>query len=329
MDAIGGYFELDLQKGAYFHKNTLNINTGRNAFEFILGVRRYKKVYLPYYTCEVLLEPLSKIKISYDFYHINEYLEPISYPHLEPNEAFLYTNYYGLKQLCVEKLSERYGNQLIVDNAQAFYAKPLDGVDTFYSPRKFFGVPDGGYVCLSRNNDVETFYDSLPQDQSWQRMSHLLKRLDVSAEFGFEDFHDNSRLLTNAQLQRMSSLTEALLGNINYNCARHKRILNFSYLHNDLGQSNKLCSVIDTFLNECKDDGCPMVYPYWTDKRELRRCLIENRIYVATYWPNVARWCDVISLENDLMENLIPLPIDQRYGISDMKHITNIIHNEK
>lgn len=139
-DAIGGYFELELRKGEHYHKNALRLNTARNSFEYILRARKYTKVYIPYYTCDVMLEPLKKCNVDYVFYHINEQLEPVETYRLQPTEAFLYTNYYGLKQRCVERLAEQYDKQLIVDHAQAFFAEPLQGIDTFYSARKFFGA---------------------------------------------------------------------------------------------------------------------------------------------------------------------------------------------
>ena len=138
IDAIGGYPELELRKGEHYHKNALRLNTARNCFEYVLRTRKYTKVYIPYYTCEVMLEPLEKCNVGYEFYHINELLEPVGIVQLQPTEAFLYTNYYGLKQQCVKKLAQTYGKQLIVDNAQAFFAEPLNGIDTFYSARKFY-----------------------------------------------------------------------------------------------------------------------------------------------------------------------------------------------
>ena len=144
--AIGGYFELELRKGEHYHKDALKLNTARNCFEYILLARKYTKVYIPYYTCEVMLQPLHKYHIAYEFYHINESLEPIEVIQLQNDEAFLYTNYFGLKQSCVEHLAVIYKSQLIVDNAQAFYAPRIKGIDTFYSPRKFFGIADGGYL---------------------------------------------------------------------------------------------------------------------------------------------------------------------------------------
>lgn len=61
---IGGYFELELPKREEYHKNVLALNTGRNCLEYILRLRGYKKVFLPYYTCEVILEPFSKLNVD-------------------------------------------------------------------------------------------------------------------------------------------------------------------------------------------------------------------------------------------------------------------------
>ena len=120
-EAIGGYFELELQQGEHYHKDAILLNTARNCFEYILLARKYNKVYIPYYTCEVMLQPLKRQGIAYEFYSINEELEPVETKYLLPDEAFLYTNYFGIKQCCVEKLAIIYGSQLIVDNAQAFF----------------------------------------------------------------------------------------------------------------------------------------------------------------------------------------------------------------
>ena len=71
MDAIGGYFSLELPIHEEYHKYALKLNTGRNCLEYILRCRHYSKVYIPYYTCDVILEPLQKLGIAFDFYHIN------------------------------------------------------------------------------------------------------------------------------------------------------------------------------------------------------------------------------------------------------------------
>ena len=297
-DAIGGYFELELRKGEHHHKNALRLNTARNCFEYILRARKYTKVYIPYYTCDVLLEPLKKCNVDYVFYHINEQLEPVEAYQLQPHEAFLYTNYYGLKQRCVKRLALQYGKQLIVDNAQAFFAEPLEGIDTFYSARKFFGVADGAYLYIDKLLGKE-----LEQDQSYQRMSHLLMRADIGAEAGYADFRHNDDSLIGQPIKRMSNLTEKILCSIDYESVKLLRRSNYELLDKQLQTTNGVYLPLDS-------DTVPMVYPYLSDDDSLRQRLVDNRIYVATYWPNVID--DTLSCEFILKSKLLPLPIDQR-----------------
>lgn len=313
MDAIGGYFGLELKQGDHYHKDALCLNSARNCFEYVLRVRNYKKVYIPYYTCEVILEPLEKLNIEYEFYHINELLEPKSEYSLKQNEAFLYTNYFGLKQDCVKRLAKLYNKQLIVDNAQAFYAEPLVEIDTFYSPRKFFGVADGGYLYIDQKLDIE-----LKQDYSYERMSHLLKRIDVSAEFGYNDFKRNDDSLINQPIKLMSNLTNKILSSIDYNSIISKRIENYLYLESKLKDKN----LIYLPLN---NNDVPMVYPFLTNDITLKAKLIANKIFVATYWPNVMDWTKEEDFEYNLANNLLPLPIDQRYLKKDLNNIIDII----
>lgn len=313
MNPIGGYFELELQQRSEFHQEAIALNTGRNALEYILRVRGYRHVYLPYYSCEVILEPFKKLGIDYSFYHINANLEEEGSLSLNPDEAFLYINYFGLKQDHVEELAHRYGKQLIVDNTQAFYAKPIEGIDTFYSCRKFFGVPDGAYLYCDARLDEE-----LEQDFSWERMTHLLKRIDVSAEAAYADFREQSVKLKNNPIRKMSSLTHRIMESVDYKGVAERRRQNYLLLNEALCFKNGISLTLAT-------DTVPMVYPFLTTDSQLRQRLIENKVYVATYWPNTLDWCDKNTTEYSLTQQLIPIPIDQRYGEGDMKRIIELI----
>lgn len=317
MNPIGGYFELELRKGGHYHQDALRLNTARNGFEYVLRARQYAKVYLPYYTCEVLLEPISKLGIDHEFYTVNEDLEPVELPVLKESEAFLYTNYFGLKQTCVKRLAEIYGDKLVVDNAQAFFAEPIQGIDTFYSARKFFGVPDGAYLYTDKMLEQE-----LEQDISHERMAHLLKRIDLGAEAGYQDFCRNDDSLCNQPMKRMSRLTESILGGIDYELAKQSRRMNYVFLDKALKESNLIHWQLD-------DEAVPMVYPYRTDDPSLRQKLIANKVFVATYWPNVSEWTSHGMMERVLADRLIPIPCDQRYGVGEMNRICQMITNQK
>ena len=310
---IGGYFELELRKGELAHSEAIRLNTARSCFEYVLRARRYTKVYVPYYTCEVMLEPIRSLGIDFQFYSVNEIMEPVALPELRDNESFLYTNYFGLKQGCVERLADIYGDRLIVDNAQAFYAKPILGVDTFYSPRKFFGVSDGAF--LYSNTVLE---QDFPQDVSYGRFAHLLKRIDLGAEAGFEDFRNNDGSLCYQGIKWMSRLTETILGGIDYEHVKKVRRHNFDFLDKSLRSSNLLHWDLDNVM-------VPMVYPYLTENPRLRQRLNDNKVFVATYWPNVKQWTTQESTEYELADRLIPIPIDQRYSLDDMKTILSLI----
>lgn len=311
--AIGGYFELELPQYEEYHKDAIRLNSGKNCLEYILLCRKYRKVYLPYYTCDVVLKPFHKFGIAYQFYHINLQFEINDKIELKNNEALLYTNYYGLKQRYVEQLAKKYGRNLIIDNSQAFYAKPLEGIDTFYTCRKFFGVPDGAYLY----NDAKPL-EGLQRSVSFNRMAQLIKRIDLSPKAGFEDFHQAEELLSKDEIMIMSLFTERVMTSIDYQQTALKRRANFMQLHDYLLMSNMLHLSLEP-------DTVPMVYPYLTDKEGLRQYLIQNKIYIAKYWPNVDDWVKNNSVESKLANYLIPLPIDQRYGKEEMNRIIKLI----
>ena len=315
MEAIGGYFSLELPLREEFHKDAIRLNTGRNCLEYILRACGYKKVYVPYYTCEAVMEPINKLGISYEFYHIDTHFEISDRFTLKADEALLYTNYFGLKQRYVEKLAEKTGTRLIVDNTQAFYAKPISGIDTFYTCRKFFGVSDGAYLYTDKLLDEE-----FEQDESYDRMAHLLKRIDLSAEQGFADFRKVDDGLDNQPIRRMSKLTQRIMQSIDYEAAAQKRRENYQIIHEVLGEENNLVLPLD-------EDAVPMVYPFLVPIKGLREKLIENKVFVARYWPNALDWTTKDDIEYLLAYQMQPLPIDQRYSKENIGRIIKCVKN--
>lgn len=316
--AIGGYFELaDFEA---FHDMPLQgvlLNTGRNALEFILHtLPDLKKVWIPYYTCKVVLEPIQKLQIPYQFYSINESLELAKEPKLGEGEYLIANNYYGLQDAYIQYLATIYKDRLIVDNAQAFFAPAISHVKALYSCRKFVGVCDGGIAAgvpeyLTLTMDVE---------DSESHNEHLLIRKAQGAEAGFSKYQENEIKLDNQPIRKMSAYTQNILTHIDYNKVKLRRKQNFDYLHQALATSNKMN------LPVASSYACPMVYPYMhEDAPALRQKLIANKIFVAKYWPNVEEWSEPDSLETWLANHILPLPIDQRYDEKDMERIIQLI----
>ena len=300
MIEIGGYFELDPGGGNTPLPNGVLLNSGRNALRHIVRQLKIKSIWVPEYTCPVVWDALRAEKCELKFYSIASNMLPTKkFLH---DDFALYTNYFGCCGKNVDMLAAEYPN-LIVDCAQAYHAQPK-GRASFYSPRKFFGVADGGIAF-----GVESA--AYLQDDSSARQQHLIVRKEKGASAGYPLFQAAEESLVGASVRMMSATTTAALQKFDAATAIHKRRENFAFLHECLQTAFPLALA---------DDDVPMVYPFATGDATLRSRLIANKIFVAKYW------LELPSAANALAERIIPLPIDQRYGEDDLKRVVEVVN---
>lgn len=310
---IGGYFSLECGHTPLYHQNGIMLNSARNALRYIIKAYNIKEIAVPYYTCPVVWQAIQIEGCRIIPYDIDDKFLP---QQEFSNEIFiLYNNYFGICHKNIDYLAQKYKN-LIIDNAQAFYAAK-QGIASFYSPRKFFGLPDGGIAICDK-----VYEENFETAVSYNLCSHLLKRLDLGAQSGYKDFQQNEDSFIEQPIQYMSLLTRSLMGNIDYERAKIKRLENFCCLHQALKKKNGLSINLS-------DDDVPMIYPFKTDDLSLRQKLIQNKIFVAKYWPKEENNACMASIRaQTLADTIIPLPIDQRYDVEDMKHILSVIPEE-
>lgn len=312
MKAIGGYFELECGNTPAYHKGGIYLNICRSGFKYLIRSLGIKQIYVPVFTCHVVYEAIQQEGCKIIPYKLDSQLLPsIQFP----IDAFIiYNNYFGVLGKNVESLSSLYPN-LIVDNAQAFYSTQKCRA-AVYSPRKFFGLPDGGILI---GKDIPEI--NLEVGHSFEVTSHLLKRHDYGAQLAYKDFCVNDQALEKYSLKRMSRLTLALMGNIDYDGAKQKRLDNFLYLNDNLESS---------FPFNMAFDDVPLVYPLLIDNgSEVRDMLIQNGVFCARYWPNVIINTKESDIEYKLTKNIVSLPIDQRYDKEDMNRIITLIKTYK
>lgn len=317
-DAIGGYFSEEVLTGkfnTFIHENGVLLNTGRNALKYICQSipDPIEKIFVPQYTCPVVWESICFADKVIP-YPINRELEIAEDILLGENDYIVVNNYFGIKDAYIKQLSKKYGNHLIIDNAQAFFAPVILNTYAFYSPRKFFGVPDGGIAYTALDAIAIACNE---QDDSSDRLAHLRMRRERGAEAGFALYQQNEHKLNDLPILRMSDYTHKILSGIDYYSVIETRRANYRTLHEALGARNALSlPAMDTF-------ACPMVYPFIGkhDNEALRRTLRDNRIYTAIYWPNVGSAIRSNSIEEFLSRNLIPLPCDQRQNKNELAKI--------
>jgi hypothetical protein len=302
---MGGYFGFELLINRPYHQDMVELNTGRNALLYLVKARKIKKVFIPYFLCDSVSDMLQKNSIQYEYYPINNNLMPVLNHELNGNEYLYVVNYYGqIDEDKIRGLKDRYGS-IIVDNTQAFFQRPLPGIDTIYSCRKFFGVSDGAYLSTDAFLEAE-----LEVDISKDRMGHILGRFEGKASDYYEKCQKNDESFKELPLKKMSKLTRTILGAIDYEKIRATRNHNFEYLHEKLRHQNGLTLQLPygAFL-----------YPFHIrNGSEIRIKMVERKFYIATLWPNVLRDHNKDSLEYNFASNILPLPCDQRYSLEDM-----------
>lgn len=312
MREIGGYIELDTYHLPLLHEDAIALNCGRNALAWLFRARKIKKLWIPKLICDSITKVCEREEIPYSFYSIGTDFRPIQQIMLGEGEWFYFVNYYS--QFSNEQVSE-YVNQykrIIIDNAQSYFQLAIPGIDTIYTCRKYFGVADGAFLYTDSSTA-----DQYPQDESFNRMKFLLGRFERTASEFYADYVANNDIFFSEPIKQMSKLTKNLLCGIDYHLVKTTRQNNFLYLHRELENINqlKLNSVPGTFM-----------YPLLLENgHEIRMKLQKKKIYIPTLWPDVLEWCQEKEMEYNLANNILPLPIDQRYGKEEMKIISTEI----
>lgn len=350
MKEIGGYLQLEHLRGAEYHEGLLRLNLGRTALTFALTCLGVKKLYLPRFICDSVTAAAESSNAEIVWYNIGEDFLPADkiFGNANaplPESSWLYIiNYYGqFSDQTLLALKETYGN-IMVDNTHSFFQRPLPGVPTLYSCRKYFGLPDGAYLYLPGDGELEDLVDlensgagckaennagsalrsgsasawqTLPVDTSAERMRHILGRFEHSASDYYSDMLSAARSFYDEPPKRMSLLTENLLRGIDYEEAQARREENYQTLHRLLGAANGR----DFIMSKG-----PFVYPFYTKNAPaLKKALAAEKIFVPTYWNNVISELPKDSLEWDFASHILPLPIDQRYQADDMKHVAHTL----
>ena len=218
-------------------------------------------------------------------------------------------NYFGqLQRSYLEACVKRYKN-VVVDNTHAFFEKPIEGADCIYNCRKYFGVPDGGYLYTDVRLETE-----LEEDVSYDRLEHLLGRYEKSASEFYAEFQARDREFLTRNARKMSKLTCNLMRGISYDFVKKVRTDNMNRLIHRLGKVNKLAVT--------KVDG-GFMYPFYVENgQEVRKKLIAQKIYIPVLWADALEICQD-EVEVNYVNNILPLPIDQRYTLEDMDFIAD------
>ncbi len=312
MKEIGGYIDLEQNYLPMLHDRAKALNCGTACLAYLIRAKKIKKIALPFYLCDCIKDMCFIEGVDIRQYKIKQDFLPDCNFKLLPGEWLYIVNFFGqLTQEDFFGLVLEYGN-VIIDQAQAYFDKPIKGIDTLYTCRKFLGVPDGAFLYTEAQLEEE-----LPKDESFERMHFLLGRYERTAAEFYNEYIANNFLLKNEPIKRMSKLTDNLLHGIDYERVKDIRTRNYEYLYEYFREINQ--------LQVRKIQGAfayPLLLPNGVS---IRKQLIKSNIYIPTLWPNVLNEVEKESLEYYYAENILPLPVDQRYDSNDMQLIIDMI----
>jgi len=316
MKPIGGFFELEVAKSnSIYHENAIMLSTGRACLNYILKYLKPDKVYLPFYCCDALFEPIEINSIDYEFYSINESLEIDNLPLLKQNEIIIYINYFGIKTDYINTLLKTYNDKVIIDNTHSFFTKNHNTDNySFTSARKYFGVPDGAFLYSTANTTLKI---DIKRNQKIS-IDHNLHRLIGLQEKAYAEYVIYEKNL-GSDIEKISLFSEKILSTIDYQEVRKIRNDNFNYYTEEFKNLNRLH--IDENVKDC------FCYPLFLEKPIEKEKLYKEKIFIPNLWLDTLnrKHSKDYELECKLSTELLPLPLDHRYSKMDLKRVVSTI----
>lgn len=312
---IGSFIEMQFPKDNEYYSGDeiTRLNTGRAAIWHALRVLGCETVWMPYYQCDTVRRFLLKKGVKIKYYHINNCFQPMDIRQLE-REAVVVANYFGVMSSDrMSALAGRYSN-VIFDNAQAFFANPIEHCMNIYSTRKFFGVPDGAYVI---GEGAARFTGEYEEDFSSDTSLFLLQRIEYGCEGkAYVSRMQNEKRIDGSDIKLMSKLTRMILCGTDYESIKRKRRENFATACELFDDVN--CLDASMYLDT---DCVPMVYPLVIEDEMLLDRLIEVKHFQGHWWSYLGKTMPEDTFEYYLSRYMVPITIDQRYGREELEYI--------
>ena len=313
-DGIGGYIGLEQYTGNQYHCG-IALDSARSCLKYDIRLRGISSIRIPDYLCSAVREACEDEHVNVRTYCVGEDFLPIYDFKLAADEWLYLTDYYG--QLKPEDVGNAFsfaGGKLVIDEAQGFFREPWAKADTIYTCRKFFGVADGAYLCTW---DGKRLSSTLEKDRSTLRMGQVLGRVEDGSTKWFYASQENEAHFEHGPVLLMSAVTTNLLQAVDYGLVCKIREDNWSALDNALSDSNMLPLVAP--------QG-PYMYPYLIENAdEVRKRMAVRGVFIPMLWPNVPEECEDDVVASRYSKNILPLPVDQRYGLTDMAVIINCL----
>jgi hypothetical protein len=288
------------------HPEALFLTSGRACMARVLDHVGPQRMLVPFYTCNSLLAPARDRGVEIVFLPIDEQLHFLREPKPQENDLLVLIDHFGVRTQYHLDIAVRHQGKVVLDLTHSFFTRPGDHIWAFNSARKFFGVPDGGFLYAPLELERPHVRNEVV------RADHLILRTISSGDDVLMAYRANEARMTTVYLQA-SLLSEGLLGQVDVDRAQRTRLANFQAVHETLGGSNLLQ------LTDAGISG-PLCYPFLAERDVDLTAIHKRGIFAARYWPDLDNRPEKNSfpLELSLSRRLVAIPIDHRYSAQEL-----------
>lgn len=346
----------------YNKKHTAFTGSGREAIALSLkSIEKNrpnikKTALLPAYMCDSVFWPFERAGWNLHFYHIDKNLEAekddlsSQIKNLKPGLLFIHP-YYGA-DTCRDlrpmlKIWQSEGLCIMEDVTQSYNLTDIEQ-DADYiigSLRKWYPVPDGGFAasnesfpedfCTENRIFVETKLNLLTEKWNYfQTPGALEEKQQQKKAFMTKNREMEEWLDHYEKISPLSKESMKILSGLKEDDFKKKRNENYRYLIQQITIGRKTLpdihfEIIPVFAKESilETVNAPLYLPVYAKNRDdLQKFLVNRGIYAPVLWPLGKENESFLSeTEQEIYNQILALPIDQRYGLSEMRYIAQAL----
>lgn len=326
-----------------FGKDTKFVLSGRTAIFYvlknILKHKKIRKVYMPSYSCYSMIQAFKDLEIEVEYYDVyfNEILK-YNIDLENDSDIFFAMNYFGYSDTNMESYIKNFkekGKIVIEDITHSILSKKRYSEYSDFliaSLRKWFPISSGAIAVnmkevfdleLSENTNEALIYlktSAMENKKNYINKSEKSNLIDSNKEKNIflKEYSESNKILeTDYQNYKIDKNSYKILMGIDIEEIIIKRRKNVKLIYEKLSKNIKIKFLVNNF----KEDDCLLFVPIilnHKDRDDLRKFLIENKIYLPIHWPLEEKI-------NNIFDKELSLICDQRYNVSEITYYLNLI----
>lgn len=331
---IGGMFGLPVKLDAsgtrppFAADHAVYMANGRSCLVLLIELLAPARVWLPAYLCPSIIAAVRKTGVPFCFYR-NDYdlrALPGTLDGVRQGDLVEVIDYFGFPadQSVIQQVRES-GAWLLEDACQAMLT---DGIGknadfTLFTPRKFVGVPDGGVLVSRSDIDLRSIVLEPPPHQWWTKAlgaAVLRTKFDLygGSRHWFALYQELEECMPLGRYA-MSELSRMLMNSaFDYATIARRRVQNYLTLAHELSHLALYPSLPSGVV--------PLGFPVRLANRdEMLNKLYDHNIYPPVHWQFRGILPPEFTESYRLLDDIMMLPCDQRYGHEDMLRMAGLV----